>query len=721
MSNELSVDQHDVPLELYLSNIKRFAGSFPTFAEVEAAILAFCPLNPVTGDILAKQSVSNLRVLTTLLYMPFYPELLGILATPLFVAKCLVDIEEYLQRHKLFDQAYGLLMLKLFSLGNMAGILAQVAQLKSFNSSLLGLRLKGQKNLVKITTELLNRTNSVLQDQMKASGGFFDLHFWNQDINLTVDGQPKHEEILTAKRSCLLLDRLWEQRDLMVTTFARSPTPGFSTVLLVLSSNQLNSKLSEDEASDLISRSLDLIVRYTLVATVEESAIVQGQCHPKGTTRLHPVNLDDRHVTTKLLLQQLSSMDQQDSFSARHAAFMLLQFADSLRVQGDYKVGISIMKAGMQLFWRVCLHPKRREEVWDKRGPFAFEPVALFNELVTATASSKTARALIPEALSTLYSIEFFDWCGRLVLLPMLLWPDVISGLHTDEEQSKKRETWPEKLTHLSLFVDELSPYASLLQPIEKKAYHDWAKIYDFTRELRCRFQPSARMYPYVKELVQVWARLGDVFGYLTELQRHQGLNMCSYARCIGYHVRGVEQLVCELLALLTTPIFVAKCLMDVEEYLQDHKSKVFDQAYGFLILKILALGNMVSLLEHADQLGSFVNSMLLDRVQKKDTLDFTAALVSRTAYILECKIKASGGFVGLSFWNQGFGITIDGQPKQEGYFTVERSRILLGRLWEQRDLLLTTLVQSLVPGFAAFLLVIASNALKDLQIELPE
>ena len=61
-----------------------------------------------------------------------------------------------------------------------------------------------------------------------------------------IDGQPKYERCFTAEQSRLLLDSVWEQRDLMVAEFARSPVPELSTVFLVLSSNELKSSLDKD-------------------------------------------------------------------------------------------------------------------------------------------------------------------------------------------------------------------------------------------------------------------------------------------------------------------------------------------------------------------------------------------------------------------------------------------------------------------------------------------
>ncbi|KAF8596844.1 hypothetical protein BDV93DRAFT_610640 [Ceratobasidium sp. AG-I] len=380
MQNELIPYQHDISSYLYVGDVKRFSESVPTHDEVKVAINAFCPFDPVTGDMLAKKSISSLHVLNKILYLPFYPDLLGLLTTPIFVAKCLMDIEKYLERHKLFDKAYGLLLLKILSLGNMAGILDQADQLGSFINSMLWLKLKSQKNTFDITADLVHKTVSILQHRMNTWRGFVDLSFWNYGINITIDGQPKHERYFTAERSQLLLDHLWEQRDLMVTTFAKSPTPGFSAVLLVMSSNELRRDFANQEFVHLIPRSRDLFARYTLVATLEENAVIQDQSRTSSTHHLAPVNLEDHRAMARLLTQQLLSTDQPDSFSAGYAAFILFQFSHSLRIDMAYELGIPVMEAGFQFFWRVCLDPERREEMWHEGGPYALQPVMLFSD-----------------------------------------------------------------------------------------------------------------------------------------------------------------------------------------------------------------------------------------------------------------------------------------------------------------------------------------------------
>lgn len=99
MASSSLMDQYDTPLEFYLGNAKRFSEALPTMDEVKAATLAFCPFDPITGNLLAKESFSSLRVLTRILYLPYYPEILGLANTPLFVAKCLMEIDKYLEDH----------------------------------------------------------------------------------------------------------------------------------------------------------------------------------------------------------------------------------------------------------------------------------------------------------------------------------------------------------------------------------------------------------------------------------------------------------------------------------------------------------------------------------------------------------------------------------------------------------------------------------------------
>lgn len=100
MPNKLPLDRHDTPLEFYLENLVEFSEPLPTIEQVKDAIVAFCPFDPRTGNLLAGNSTSSLRVLKRILYLPYYPEALGLINNPFFVAMCLIKLEEYLQRHK---------------------------------------------------------------------------------------------------------------------------------------------------------------------------------------------------------------------------------------------------------------------------------------------------------------------------------------------------------------------------------------------------------------------------------------------------------------------------------------------------------------------------------------------------------------------------------------------------------------------------------------------
>lgn len=122
----------------------------------------------------------------------------------------------------------------------------------------------------------------------------------------------------------------------------------------------------------------------------------------------------------------------------------------------------------------------------------------------------------------------------------------------------------------------------------------------------------------------------------------------------------------------------------------------------------------MTGLLAQMDQLDYFMHMLSQLEEIKQTKMDVTPSLVYRAGAVLEDKMNPGRSFVDLRFWTRQSNITIDGQPKQEGYFTPERSRLLLDRLWEQRDLMLTTFAQSPVPGFGTVLLVISSNALKQ-------
>lgn len=107
------MDPYDKKLELYLDTLERSPQPIPTIEEIKAAVVAFCPFDPRTGNMLAEKSDSSLCVLTRILYLPYYPKMLGIINNQFFVAKCLLGIENYLQHHKASFSCLSLWVLEL--------------------------------------------------------------------------------------------------------------------------------------------------------------------------------------------------------------------------------------------------------------------------------------------------------------------------------------------------------------------------------------------------------------------------------------------------------------------------------------------------------------------------------------------------------------------------------------------------------------------------------
>lgn len=132
------------------------------------------------------------------------------------------------------------------------------------------------------------------------------------------------------------------------------------------------------------------------------------------------------------------------------------------------------------------------------------------------------------------------------------------------------------------------------------------------------------------------------------------------------------------------------------------------------MLLKVLSLGNMAGILAQRSQLDTLITLTSRWKWENGGELDTTSTLMDRASTVLKESMHRDGGFAGIDFWGRKASIRIDGQPKQEGYFTPERSRLLLSRLWEQRDIMLSTFSHSPVPGFGTVLLVISANSLKD-------
>ena len=128
-------------------------------------------------------------------------------------------------------------MIKVLTLATMVGILAQKKQLESFIAS-LGKSHTTTQLRYDSTPDLVHRVMSIVQEEMQLNNGFTKgLLLWTTTQTVEVRGYLQREGLFTPARCENLLDRLWEQRDVMLTTIERSPTPGLSAMLHIVRSN----------------------------------------------------------------------------------------------------------------------------------------------------------------------------------------------------------------------------------------------------------------------------------------------------------------------------------------------------------------------------------------------------------------------------------------------------------------------------------------------------
>ncbi|KAF8600532.1 hypothetical protein BDV93DRAFT_525411 [Ceratobasidium sp. AG-I] len=430
----------------------------------------------------------------------------------------------------------------------MTGVLAQKGQL----DTLIRLTSQwkwGNEGKLDATKILVVRAANVLQEEMNSERRFTGLTFWGRKSSITIDGQSKQEGYFTPERCWLLLSLLWEQRDIMLSTFAQSPVPGFATVLLVISANALkNPQLTQSDVRLSIYHSVDLLARYSLVAVQDECSVVQGQCISNGQSHLVSICRKDHRAMADLLARRLSPSDQQpiSLFFARHSGFMLYQFTAAVKVNGAYELVTPVMQAGFEFFWREFLLPEKDASPWRDITTYGPGPVVMLKELVVAAEISRNLRPLVPAALKVLYDVDFIDWCGRLALMPMRRWANAtLNSARTDKELSSEQEAASQMLLLFSDLANRLSACSALLRPIDQKSYEDWVRVFDFAGQLLYTFKPGGPLHTYVNQFVSVWVELGTAFGYLTKLQEHRQRNWCLYGGCSGHSVCGVEQLVC--------------------------------------------------------------------------------------------------------------------------------------------------------------------------------
>ncbi|KAF8600531.1 hypothetical protein BDV93DRAFT_525410 [Ceratobasidium sp. AG-I] len=534
--------QYVAPLSLYIDEPSQFSEPPPTLDAVKSAISAFCPFDRDTGKITAQDSTTSLDVLAKILHLPYYPRHLGLLDNPLFIPVCFYLLEDYLQHHKIFDRVFGFLMIKVLTLATMVGILVQKKQLVPFINSLgkSHTTTQGQTNS---TPKLVYRVTDIIQEEMQQNNGFTKgLLLWTVAHSVEVRGQ---EGFYTPARCENLLIRLWEQRDVMLTTLKRSPTPGLSAMLHLVRSNAFEDPaMSVNKTLEVLSQSQDLIVRYSLVDTPEEGNASQKYWSSKqydhltpvdSKDHLTPVDSKDHQTITRLLVRRLESPENGiEPLSPHHAKYLLHQFFDSIQKRKTYELCVPVIKATFDYLWGDIARSETEGRLWKDVAGFGFAFLGMIKDRLLEDQRLPSAKSIAPAVFEILYEAEFVKVCARLMLMPLPQWVNPSLGaVYKSQINFEEEEIARDGFKIVGDLVDALKYYSSLTRPLVEQSYRDWVKVLDVKGQIFARSEPNSRAGLYTEICIM-------------ELRVRQARIRCKYDRCPGSdNVRCIEQLVC--------------------------------------------------------------------------------------------------------------------------------------------------------------------------------
>ncbi|KAF8600523.1 hypothetical protein BDV93DRAFT_264467 [Ceratobasidium sp. AG-I] len=550
MQNLQPALQYLAPLDLYLDTPSLFSDPFPTLEQVKSAIYAFCPYNHETATMdTNKSSAASIHNLTRILYLSYYPSHFGLLNIPLFIPVCFYAIEDYLRRHKMFDRTFGLVMIKVITLATMVGVLVQKKQLDSLITSLGELHATTQQRK-DYMPHLVSRVACVVQEEMQRGNGFArGFLLWTESHSVEIDGQLRREGFYTSARCKNLLGRLWEQRDRMLKTLERSPTPGLSVVLHIARSNALEDPtLDKNRTIEVLSQSQDLIVRYSLVDTPEEGATSQKYWPSTQHDHLAPIDAQDHRMITTLLARRLKSPGVGfHALSLHHAENLLLQFFNSVKQKKTYDLCIPILESAFEYLWREVSRQGIINQAGKEVLAYGISFLTVVTNCLIEVQRLSVAKSIGSPIFKILYEAEFVNLCAVLMLASPLQWAKpALRAVSRGEPNLEEAKTSRDGLKVIIEFINTLKYYPFFTRPLVEQSYRDWVKVFDFNCQSFAAADPNSLMYMYTELCIRVWSNLGEAFGYFQEFETRRSQMSCEYDRCVGSdNVQGVEQLGC--------------------------------------------------------------------------------------------------------------------------------------------------------------------------------
>lgn len=116
---------------------------------------------------------------------------------------------------------------------------------------------------------------------------------------------------------------------------------------------------------EILNQSQDLIVRYYLLDTPEESIASRKSWLSKYHHHLAPVGLEDHQAITRLLARRLKSPENGLApLTTPHAKYMLQNFFDTIKKEDDYPLCIPIIERACEFLWRELSRPESEDHRW---------------------------------------------------------------------------------------------------------------------------------------------------------------------------------------------------------------------------------------------------------------------------------------------------------------------------------------------------------------------
>ncbi|KAF8597279.1 hypothetical protein BDV93DRAFT_527513 [Ceratobasidium sp. AG-I] len=518
------------PLEEYLKACTEFPKPPASVEQAKAALLALS----------GRPNSSNLRdfdgiscsTLEDIMSFMYYPAEVGSLYAPISL-QCFSLLKIYTKHNKLFERAFGYLLLQVLTAATMVNMMIHNDR---FDSVMNRLDMAGRMTNTRSPTLLMTFVHGIAKVKLNGADGLGGLLDWRVNPLSSVKQDLCQIGIggVSLVDARFLLKHLHSERSMFLIALASKITRGWIYLLHIIWGHLIRLPQKEKSTTSMLSQLRDLIFRCSISTDTPEQILMVHFSDMTNRISIpqpsYPVGVDDVQMIIDIVVQRISPTSNTLLLSPLPLDFVtdLLDYTfmclSKQKMHESYSV---IFKAAFSRLWYDLTKLPARDVRWLNVAPFAFRLLGIVVDLIELISLPKMPQNKpVSMALSVLAEIDLVNLLGRLILLPTLL-KVLPRNLGTDMMVFEGATSWIglKPVTELS---ESLASYSPLVRHAFADSRPDWLKTRRHIYALFIVCPPGSNLHGHLWQCAIAWRDFGAALGYAEPILRVT----CAYPRC---------------------------------------------------------------------------------------------------------------------------------------------------------------------------------------------